>query len=132
MPILLKASFMATVLFWTIILSEVSMNDSFMVAIIIFSYIPIFIVCSLFILFTIVPILFFDTKDLNSSEMFHKYFPYYSIIIFGISFFFIILSNFDKVISAFYITAFFTLMQSWIWICKTPTSEKGKTNWENS
>lgn len=123
---------MATIIFWTLILSEIGDDGLFMAVIIVISYIPIFIVCSVAILFTIVPLFLFEKKELEYHKMFDKYFPYYSIIVFLTSSYFIITSNFDKSVCVFLITAFFTLMQSWIWICKTPTTEKGKTNWENS
>ena len=39
---------------------------------------------------------------------------------------------FEKVVCAFFITAFFTLMQSWVWLCKVPADlQKKNTNLEN-
>ncbi|PQJ79251.1 hypothetical protein [Polaribacter porphyrae] len=119
MPILLKAALFATVLFWTLILSEKFEKGYFIIAIIIISIIPIFIICSLAVLYTILPLFLLEKKDLNSHEMFQKYFPYYAIIIFGICCFFVVNSNFDEPEFMFAITVFFTLMQSWIWLCKT-------------
>jgi hypothetical protein len=118
-PILFKASAFATILFWILIFSEKFESESFIIAILILSIIPILIVCSLTILFTIAPFFLFKKNNISNDEIFKKYIPYYSIIIFGISTYYMISTKFNNIVCAFFITAFFTLIKSWIWICKT-------------
>ena len=117
-----KAICLATILFWAIIFSEGFGDQVFLFSII--SIIPISIVCSLAILITITPFFILEEDTVSNHEIFKKYFPYYSIFIFGISCYYIISTNFEIFVCAFFITAFFTLMQSWIWITKTPINEK--------
>lgn len=112
---LLKAICLATVLFWILIIPE-DLNQ--ISPLFIISIIPIAIVCSLTIIVTITPFFWLAKEGVNDNEIFKKYFPYYSIITFGISVYYIIDTNFESFVCAFFITAFLTLMQSWIWICK--------------
>ena len=112
---LLKAICLATGLFWILIISEDFNQISLLILI---SIIPITIVCSITIIVTITPFFWLAKENVSNHEIFKKYFPYYSIITFGIFTHFVILSNFESYVCAFFITAFITLMQSWIWICK--------------
>ena len=112
---LLKAICLATGLFWILIISEDFNQISLLILI---SIIPITIVCSITIIVTITPFFWLAKENVSNHEIFKKYFPYYSIITLGISTHFVILSNFESYVCAFFITAFITLMQSWIWICK--------------
>ena len=122
---LLKAICLATVLFWILIISEDFYQISLLILI---SIIPIAIVCSLTIIVTITPFFWLAKENVTDHEIFKRYFPYYSIITFGISTHFVILSNFESYVCAFFITAFITLMQSWIWICKPNPIEKNQNN----
>jgi hypothetical protein len=122
---LLKAICLATGLFWMLIISEGFSQISLLILI---SIIPIAIVCSLTIIVTITPFFWLAKENVSNHEIFKRYFPYYSIITFGISTHFVILSNFESYVCAFYITAFITLMQSWIWICKPNPIEKNQNN----
>lgn len=109
---LLKATCLATILFWILITPE-DFNQLWFII----SIIPIAIVCSLTILATITPFFWLAKENVTDYEVFKKCFPYYSITAFGISIYFMIDTNFENFICAFFITAFVTLMQSWIWIC---------------
>jgi len=113
---LCKATLLATTIFWILVYSEGVNTNAF---VFIFpSMFLIFIVCSITILVTITPFFWLAKEDKTDKEIFKKYFPYYSIIAFAIAMYFIISGNFDKFTCVFFTTAFFTLMQSWIWICK--------------
>lgn len=111
-----KAICLSTLLFWTLILSE-KFNEE-VIPFIFLSIFPIAIVCSLTIIITVFPFFFFEKNDLTNKVIFKKYFPFYSITTFGLSIYAILYSNVEYFICVFIITAFFTLMQSWIWISK--------------
>jgi hypothetical protein len=121
---LLKAIFIATILFWALIIPEM-FNQIFIL--IILSIIPIAIVCSLTIIVTITPFFWLAKEGVTDQEIFKKYFPFYAIIAFSISLYFMIDTKFESFTCAFFITAFLTLMQSWIWICKPNPIHKYKT-----
>ncbi len=119
---LLKAICLATTLFWILIIPEDFNQFWFIISII-----PIAIVCSLTIIVTITPFFWLAKEGVTDHEVFKKVFPYYSIIAFGISIYFMIDTNFERFICAFFITFFLTLMQSWIWICKpNPSAQHQK------
>lgn len=118
---LLKATVLATILFWVIIYSYF-FNDTLFIYLIP-SMLPIFIVCSLVIIVTITPFLWLE-DSLNNKEIFKKYFPYYAIIMFVFAGYFVFKTNFEDFVCAFYFSAFFTLMQTWIWLCKPVTKNK--------
>tara|TARA_R110002051_G_C8658811_1_gene488708 strand:- start:71 stop:502 length:432 start_codon:yes stop_codon:yes gene_type:complete len=126
MPILLKASLLATVLFWTFEISSGNYNN--ISPFIIFSIIPAFILCSFTIIITIMPFIWSEKNGRNRTEIFKKYFPYYSIIASGVCSYYIILSNFDDSVCSFMLTIFLTLMQSWVWICKKNTIRTSHKN----
>ncbi|MCF7560438.1 hypothetical protein L3X39_07295 [Sabulilitoribacter multivorans] len=117
--IILKASIMATCIFWTILFSR--NFESEMVPFIIVSFIPISICCGLTIMLTIYP--FFKLKkDVESSmNIFKKYFPFYAIFSFGLCLYGSI--TIPDII-CFFASAFFTTMQTWVWFGKV----KGTTN----
>ncbi|MFY0629973.1 MAG: hypothetical protein JXR05_06295 [Flavobacteriaceae bacterium] len=121
---LLKSSLLATLIFWGLIIAE-GFNIE-VIPFIIASIIPISIICSLTIMITIVPFYYIEENYMSNRKIFKKYFPYYSISIFGICSYCIVSLNFESFVCIFFITAFFTLMQSWIWIYKTPTTKKEK------
>jgi hypothetical protein len=122
---LLKATCLATILFWILIFYDEFHQIS---PLFIISIIPIAIVCSLTIIVTITPFFWLAKEGVTDHEVFKKVFPYYSIIAFGISIYFIIDTHFERFICAFFITAFLTLMQSWIWICKPNSTDQHQKN----
>ena len=87
---LLKAIFIATILFWALIIPEM-FNQIFIL--IILSIIPIAIVCSLTIIVTITPFFWLAKEGVTDQEIFKKYFPFYAIIAFSISLYFMIDKN---------------------------------------
>lgn len=117
---LVKSTLLAAFIFWLMIFSS---SDFEYPVIILFSLVPIFIVCALTITFTIVPFLILEDKGLSVENIFKKHFPYYAVLAFGIAFYCIIISDFDEFLSAFMLSAFFTLMQSWVWLCKPPINK---------
>lgn len=127
-PTLFKAAILALVLFWILIFSEKMLAESYIFMLCIVSIIPISIVSTLVVLITILPLYSLEKEKLSNLEIFKKYFPYYAITLFGTCIYLIALSNFEKIVIAFCITAFFTLMQSWVWICKPVIASKKNIN----
>lgn len=114
--ILLKSSLLASFIFCLVIADDFGVELIYLVTL---TFIPIVLVCSFTILVSIVPIIKFGGQD-----SFVKYFPYYSISVFMIFTYFLIDSNFDEFLSAFTVSAFFTLMQAWVWLSKNNLNKK--------
>jgi len=110
----LKATFFATILFWTIIGSFEGISSQSPLIIII-SIIPILIICFLAIIITIAPIFSFLEDSNNEKQIFKKCFPFYAISSFIICAYSVLISNFDEILIAFIGTAFFTSIISWVW-----------------
>ena len=123
--VVLKSTLIAAVLFWTISLSA-GRFGSYIFLVFLLSMIPIFMLCLLTILLTIMPFYWIEKGKLKNDEIFRKYFPYHSITTFGICSFFLLSEKFDIYMCAFFITAFFTLNQSWIWLYKTKNPIKNE------
>lgn len=117
----LKATGLSALLFWLIILADTP--DILSIPVILFSMIPIFLCCLLTIVFSVFPFYWFLEGKLSPKQIFNIYFPYYSIICFIICAFCICLFNFDTVAIAFFSSAFFTLLQAWVWNSKTEAHE---------
>ena len=112
---LAKSSLLALVIFWTIICAEEGLDND-LVLVILLSFIPIFLVVTIVITGSICPIFWFAKKEnRNSIQIFKRYFPYYAIIAFFSSVFGIIISNYDIYLMAFFVAAFITSSQSWVW-----------------
>ena len=120
--ILIKSSLTATCMFWLLIFQ--TDFDSFLLMMVPISVIPITIISSLTILGTIMPFYWFNINKLNKYQIFKKYFPVYSITIFTISCYYVIISKYDHFVLAFFLTAFFTLMQAWVYIFKIKKQTK--------
>ena len=113
----LKSTLLAAPLFWISIFIEEGLYVE-MLPFLLLSIIPTFIICLLAIVFTITPIWWFNKNNLNYNEFFKRYFPFYSIILFGVCSYFIIISNFKGIAVGFLFTVFFTAIQTWVWIFK--------------
>ena len=112
----IRAIGLSALIFWSIILTH-----SFSLNILMFilpSLIPISICCILTIWGTIAPFFISRKRIENLETIYRKYFPFYSITIFGLCFFAILTSKFDVYALAFFTSAFFTALQSWNWIVK--------------
>lgn len=120
--ILIKSSLIATCMFWLLVFQ--TDFDSFLLMMVLISVIPITIISSLTILGTIMPFYWFNINKLNKYQIFKKYFPVYSITIFTISCYYVIISKYDHFVLAFCLTAFFTLMQAWVYIFKIKKQTK--------
>ena len=115
---LAKSSFLALVIFWIVIGSKEGLDND-LVVLILLSFIPIFLVVAIVIIGTICPIYWLAKKeDFNNLKIFKTYFPYYTTIAFLICVFGIIISDFDIYLIAFYLSAFITSSQSWVWFAK--------------
>lgn len=115
---LAKSSILATVIFWLIGMTE---HFNFeMLGFVFISYIPIFMSCSFVICLTICPFFWLKEKEAFDKKMvFKTYFPYYSIVCFGICVFGIISSD-SIILTAFFISVYITTSQSWIWFAQEP------------
>ena len=110
-----KSTLLATIIFWLIILCKERFYP-FMILVIPLSMIPIGICCSVVILLTILPFFWNPEKsNKDNNTIFKKYFPFYSITSFSLC-----LYGFIKVeeIYCFWVSAFFTSLQAWIWLTK--------------
>lgn len=112
---LAKSSLLALIVFWTVIGSKEGFDND-IVLLIFLSFIPIFLVVAIVIIGTICPIFWLTKKEnFNNIQIFKIYFPYYTIIAFGVCVFGIHTSNFDIYMTAFFTSAFITSSQSWVW-----------------
>lgn len=119
----LRSTLLAAIIFWSILLSGEQWS-SYMVGVVIMSVIPIFICCAVVISISILPF-FFGTLDssMASRAIFRRWFPYYVTIAFGLCLWVIITTNFQKEVIAFFISAFITTCQSWVWFAKSKSHE---------
>lgn len=110
-----KATLLATCIFWVIIFSE-NLEEQ-LILYIFLSIIPIGICCAITIIFTIAPFFWFCKK--NNKIVFQLFFPFYAIVSFSMcSYGFIETPD----IICFWAAAFFTSLQSWVWIAKKKES----------
>ncbi|APZ45102.1 hypothetical protein BW723_01780 [Polaribacter reichenbachii] len=116
--LLVKASILSAIIFWIQVLFEDYNTVIRIIPYVFLSIIPIFIICSFTVFFSILILYYSVRNKMSNPEIFKRFFPYYTIVIFGICSYFIIISNFQTFVCIFFITAFFTLMQTWIWLCK--------------
>jgi hypothetical protein len=116
---LVKSTLLSATVFWVILAKEIEFH-----IIMIFSLVPVFIVCSLVICITIVPFFIFEDEKVSNQRIFKKHFPFYTIVMFGIACFGIMKSDYDIYVTAFMTSAFFSLSYAWIWLCKQPSTNK--------
>lgn len=116
-----KATLLATCIFWLLIFSEDF--DINVIPFILLSLFPISICCALVIVFTIVPFYWFYNKKSDGNKIvFQWFFPFYSIASFSLCFY-----GFCKSPEAipFFASAFFTSLQSWVWLSKKKNAQPG-------
>lgn len=115
---LAKSSLLALAVFWTIIYAEEGLDHDLFLFMLL-SFIPIFLVVTIVIVGTICPIYWIAKKEhINNTQIFKTYFPYYAILAFLICVFGIIVSDFDIYLIAFFVSAFITSSQTWVWFAK--------------
>lgn len=110
----LKATLFATFLMWFLNIGEWNLLEA--IPFILLSSIPIWLVCYISIVVTILPIYSIEKNKLTNRQIFNKYFPYYTIVSFLICVFLMISEDFEMIFVYFLITAFFTASLSWIWL----------------
>lgn len=116
-----KSSLLAGLIFWIVGGTE-GFNSVTIIPIIFISYIPIFICCALTILVTICPFYWLAEKNsLSKRDVFNRYYPYYSIVCFGLCSYGIYSNTHETFFIGFFISIFITTMQSWIWFAKEPS-----------
>nr|WP_321236241.1 hypothetical protein [uncultured Psychroserpens sp.] len=119
-----RSCLLAFAIFWIVILSNEGIDED-IILILFLSFIPIFMVASLVILSTVCPIFWFTAKQgFSKQEVFKTYHPYYVVIAFGLSVFGILSTNFNINMIAFFVSAFITTNQSWVWFAKEKTNGK--------
>ncbi|TJY36416.1 hypothetical protein [Pontimicrobium aquaticum] len=112
-----KSSLLAASIFWIIILSDTFNWD--MVPYIFISLIPIYVICALTILITICPIFWFlENDNYNKQRIFKTYFPIYTTLMFSLCAYSIYKISTDIVVLSFFISAYITTVQSWVWFTK--------------
>lgn len=112
-----KSSLLAASIFWIIILSDTFEWE--MIPYIFLSLIPIYIICALTILITICPIFWFLKNDnYNKQQIFKTYFPLYTILMFSLCVYYVYKTSTDIIVLSFFISAFITTTQSWVWFTK--------------
>lgn len=118
---LFKSTILATLIFWLIIFSKTFEADMFLLLIL--SIIPVFSCCAIVISFTIYPFFrAFEKKSVPKEIGFNRIFPYYSTLNFGLCSYFIVSSNFENHVVAFFMASFITTSYSWMWFSKTNAS----------
>ncbi|MDO5970910.1 hypothetical protein Q4Q35_13950 [Flavivirga aquimarina] len=117
--VIFKSTVLATCIFWIVIMSQGFQN--YMIPLVFLSMIPISICCAITIFLTIVPFFWVrrgelvDEFDGRNRIIFKKYFPFYAIVSFSLCLYGIVESIFAI---SFFVSAFFTTMQSWVWLAK--------------
>lgn len=114
-----KAALLATCIFWVMIASKEAIFDSVLFILIPISFLILFMISFFAILLTILPFYEYENGNPSNHHILKKYFPYYSITIFGLVMFNIIYNNYDFFAIIFSITTFITAIQSWVWFYKT-------------
>jgi hypothetical protein len=110
----IRAAVLATTLFNLLLFSKENI-DRDIVWVIPISFF-IFLLISFFaIIITVSP---FNNEDKESREIFHKYFPYYSILLFISVFSFSYINDFESFTLLVSITTFFTANAAWVWYYK--------------
>lgn len=112
-----KSTLLATAIFWLIIFTEDFEMD--LLIFVLLSIIPICICVSIVILVSICPIIKFHKKEgENYNSVVKRCFPYQIIIVFTVCLYGVISSINDIHFMSFFITAFITTAQSWVWFAK--------------
>lgn len=116
----LKSTALATFLIWFLTIGKWNFFDA--IPFIVLSIIPIWLVCYLSILTTIVPFYQFEKNRFTNQQIFNKYFPYYTIVCFGICTTFLFFTYYNITSVYFFTTVFLTASMSWIWLFKEKTN----------
>jgi hypothetical protein len=109
-----KSTALSAIIFWSIIFTDVFEVE--MLAFIFLSLIPIFLCNAIVIASTIAPFFWINTDKRNTRHVFYSFFPYYALVSFLICGYGII--KWPDALS-FFTAAFFSSLQSWVWILKT-------------
>ena len=113
-----KSCLLAFVVFWTVIATE-ELRASF-IPIIFLSAIPIALCVLTTIMVTICPIFWIAASpSFTTKAIFKTYFPYYSMLSFGLCFYGAYTVGFSVYPTAFFISAYVTTCQSWVWFTKS-------------
>ena len=114
-----KSSLLALTIFWLVIWSKEFEAD--MMPFVMLSFIPILICVSIVVVLSICPFFWSANKTIYTKvQVFKMCFPYYTIIAFVLCGYGVMASGFDLYFSAFWISAYITTNQSWVWFAKEP------------
>lgn len=112
-----KSTLLAMSIFWTINFTK-DFDWDFM-PFVILSAIPIGLCVAVVITATICPLFWVFKKKNESNLVFSKkHFPYYNILAFCLCLLGVFTSDFDFYFISFFITAYLTTAQSWVWFAK--------------
>lgn len=111
---ILKATGLSAIIFWIILLSNDFELD--MLPFLFLSLIPIFICNAIVILLTIAPFFWSKNDSTPPRNIFNMYFPFYAIVCLALSIYGLTHSHF---LISFCVAAFFSSLQSWVWITKS-------------
>jgi hypothetical protein len=86
--------------------------------ILIFSVGITFVIAIGMIVLTILPLYLIERSGISGEIIFKKYFPFYAMVFFSSCLFIVVSSEFNTIITAICVIAYFTAMMSWIWMFK--------------
>ncbi len=118
-----KLTFLTTIIIWCCIIYDGFTME--MLPYLLLSTFLIVMVWSLIILCTIMPFFWFSREKNDKNIIFHRYFPFYAIVLFLFFFVLFIAFNMDKIAFVFFAPIFYALMLAWVWLCK-PNNLKNK------
>ncbi|WP_346882836.1 hypothetical protein [uncultured Algibacter sp.] len=121
LKIILKSIVLSTTIFWIIIISKDFETD--MLYLIPLSWIPISLCCLITICITVLPFFSFKPDKYTNKAVFKRYFPFYSIVCFGLCFYASYNSKFDIDLMSFLASAFFTTTYTWVLFAKKPNEQ---------
>lgn len=115
---IVKSCLLAFVVFWMTIATKGL--EASLIPFILLSIIPIVICVSIIVMVTIYPVFWMAVSPTFSAKaIFKTYFPYYSILSFALCFYSAYAVGFSVYPTAFFISAYVTTCQSWVWFTKS-------------
>lgn len=116
----LKCALFSSILFW--ILTIANNPNTFGIDLIFFWFISMVILFFISLIMNVLTIfLLYESKraQMDKTQFYKRYFPYYAILFFTICLLLYCLTNFENDLMCILVTAFFTAMMSWTWLFKT-------------
>ena len=118
-----KSTLLACLIFWTLLLSEQRFNFNVLI-LIAMSLIPIFICCYIIIKLTIQPYFIYGQKIKKNAQTYRHYFSLYALCCFCLCVLGVLMTGSNAITTIFFITAYLTTCQSWVWFFKSESDAK--------